>query len=50
MTKVVCNICHHRCSLNKGQTGICRARKNIDGVGMYMKETAKNSHYIRKAI
>lgn len=31
MSKVVCNICHHRCNLNKGQTGICRARKNIDG-------------------
>lgn len=26
-----CNLCPNRCSLETGQTGICRVRKNIDG-------------------
>jgi len=28
---VVCQICPHHCNLSPGQTGICKARKNIDG-------------------
>jgi len=27
----VCSVCHHRCELDEGQTGFCRARKNTDG-------------------
>lgn len=29
--KAVCNVCPHGCSLEEGRTGICRARKNVDG-------------------
>lgn len=28
---VVCRLCPHKCHLSPGQTGICLARKNIDG-------------------
>ena len=27
----VCNVCHHKCNLNEGQTGFCMARKCEDG-------------------
>ncbi len=29
--KTECLVCHHRCALEEGQTGFCRARKNEDG-------------------
>ena len=29
--KTVCQVCMHHCSLESGQRGICRARKNEDG-------------------
>lgn len=28
---VKCNLCNHFCLINKGKTGVCRVRKNIDG-------------------
>lgn len=31
MTRAVCEICPHRCSLEEGQTGLCRARSNHGG-------------------
>lgn len=30
--KSTCHVCPHRCSLSSGQTGICRARQNKDGI------------------
>lgn len=30
--KTTCKTCFHHCSLEPGQTGLCRARKNKDGV------------------
>lgn len=30
--KSVCKACMHHCQLSLGQSGICRARKNVDGV------------------
>lgn len=29
--KKTCQVCMHHCSLESGQTGMCRARKNMDG-------------------
>jgi pyruvate formate lyase activating enzyme len=29
--KAICPICPHRCALEPGQTGFCRARANVDG-------------------
>lgn len=29
---IQCNLCPRRCTLNKGQKGFCRARKNVDGI------------------
>ena len=29
---VRCHLCHHACVIKNGRTGICRARKNEDGV------------------
>lgn len=29
--EAVCTVCMHRCSLKEGQTGLCRARKNVGG-------------------
>lgn len=29
--EAVCTVCMHRCSLKEGQTGRCRARKNVGG-------------------
>lgn len=29
--RTVCEVCMHHCSLKPGQSGLCRARKNIDG-------------------
>lgn len=29
--KTTCHVCMHHCSLEPGQTGLCRARKNEDG-------------------
>ena len=29
--KTVCSLCFHRCALDEGQTGLCRARANRDG-------------------
>lgn len=31
MSSVICNICPHHCNLKEGQTGLCRARKNVNG-------------------
>lgn len=31
MSRIICNICPHHCSLKEGQRGLCRARKNING-------------------
>ncbi|HUT22796.1 MAG TPA: AmmeMemoRadiSam system radical SAM enzyme [Sumerlaeia bacterium] len=28
---VVCDLCHHRCAIAPGKSGVCRARKNEDG-------------------
>jgi pyruvate formate lyase activating enzyme len=28
---VVCGLCHHRCRLAPGKTGVCRVRRNDDG-------------------
>ncbi|MCI8542858.1 MAG: AmmeMemoRadiSam system radical SAM enzyme [Lachnospiraceae bacterium] len=30
--KTTCQVCMHHCSLSPGQTGLCRARKNLDGI------------------
>lgn len=30
--RATCELCFHRCQLNEGQTGACRARANRDGV------------------
>lgn len=30
--KKICDVCMHKCSLGPGQTGICRARRNENGV------------------
>ena len=43
MGERICNLCMHRCRLNDGQTGRCRARKNADGkviCGNYGKITS----------
>lgn len=29
--KVTCELCPHHCTLEQGQTGLCRARKNVKG-------------------
>jgi len=29
--KVICELCPHHCALEEGKTGICRARKNVQG-------------------
>lgn len=31
MEKITCQVCMHHCSLAAGQTGLCGARKNVDG-------------------
>lgn len=31
MSRVICNICPHFCSLSENQIGLCRARSNING-------------------
>jgi len=31
-SRVKCNICQWRCSINPGRLGVCRMRRNIDGV------------------
>ena len=36
-----CDLCFHNCSLEEGQTGFCRARKNVHGV-----ITSINAHWI----
>jgi len=30
--KVECSLCHHQCKIGFDQTGICKVRKNIDGI------------------
>jgi pyruvate formate lyase activating enzyme len=30
--KVICNLCHHRCSIREGKRGICGVRENRSGV------------------
>lgn len=30
--KTSCSVCMHHCRLSPGQTGLCRARKNVDGI------------------
>jgi pyruvate formate lyase activating enzyme len=30
--RVQCNLCPHNCKINKGKTGFCKVRKNIDGI------------------
>ena len=30
--KTTCSVCMHHCRLSPGQTGLCRARKNVDGI------------------
>ena len=30
--KVECSLCHHQCKIGLNQTGICKVRKNIDGI------------------
>ena len=37
----ICDLCFHNCSLEEGQTGFCRARKNVQGV-----ITSINAHWI----
>lgn len=29
--KQICQVCFHHCALEEGQTGLCRARRNVDG-------------------
>lgn len=29
--KIICQVCMHHCALEPGQTGLCRARKNVGG-------------------
>ena len=29
--KVICTLCPHHCALEEGKTGLCRARKNVQG-------------------
>lgn len=29
--RIACTLCHHRCVLRPGQTGLCRVRANVDG-------------------
>jgi Pyruvate-formate lyase-activating enzyme len=29
--KITCEVCHHHCRLEEGQTGLCRARENSNG-------------------
>ncbi len=29
--RTICKVCMHQCSLESGQSGICRARKNVNG-------------------
>ncbi|MCR5546505.1 MAG: radical SAM protein [Lachnospiraceae bacterium] len=31
MSRVMCDVCFHHCSLEENQVGICKARKNING-------------------
>lgn len=31
MSKIICNVCPHHCNLSQNQTGLCHARKNING-------------------
>ncbi|NLD22654.1 MAG: AmmeMemoRadiSam system radical SAM enzyme [Bacteroidales bacterium] len=31
MSNIKCDVCPHLCNLREGQTGLCKARKNIDG-------------------
>lgn len=31
MAKLECNVCHYHCKLSENQTGLCKARSNIDG-------------------
>lgn len=38
---LTCDLCFHNCSLEEGQTGFCRARKNVHGV-----ITSVNAHWI----
>ena len=37
----ICDLCFHNCRLEEGQTGFCRARRNINGV-----ITSINAHWI----
>ena len=30
--KTTCQVCMHHCALSPGQTGLCRARKNVNGI------------------
>ena len=34
MSEIICDICFHHCHLKEGKTGLCRARKNIDGINV----------------
>ncbi len=31
MSNIECNVCPHHCRLNAGQSGLCKARRNVDG-------------------
>ncbi|HSK68498.1 MAG TPA: AmmeMemoRadiSam system radical SAM enzyme [Candidatus Limnocylindria bacterium] len=31
---IVCGLCPHRCALREGQSGLCRARKNVNGINV----------------
>ncbi len=49
--KVQCRVCSHFCTLNKGQLGVCRVRKNIGGELFslnYDKVAASNPDPIEK--
>lgn len=48
---VVCDLCHHRCTIAPGATGICRARRNEDGTLVslvYGRAIALNADPIEK--
>ncbi len=32
MSEVICDLCMHQCHLKEGQTGFCRARRNVNGI------------------
>lgn len=34
MSEIICDVCMHHCHLKEGKTGMCRARRNVNGVNV----------------